>query len=424
MKSTSYAIAAAVALVFGAPAHSFAQSQVVVTYDHMNSDLRYQQAGDDEKTHRIGLSAKGDHLPVAEGGKFCIRIIHANPLLYTYASSSKELSSAQPSGLADLLAGLAPFSKAYLTASIGAAGADGSTHTIDGLNKYSADVNQLLLQQTNLAKLKIESDKIPRFDSTAAMAANFAATARNKDAEATKAYGAALEEAKGSESQKMIVENLHSLQQTTMTAIVASAEEFTAAAAHTDDLLCTDVKDKDLHVVLGITSKHPKGATPFRKAGDELVGVDIEPQSTTAFEVGTMGMLSLNLPRKTFAIQNGVIAEGRDSSVDRKVGVLALGRLWPVSWLWTAIGVSKGKDPSPDVFLGFVARSGWKLTGVHVGLGVGLMLANVPVGLGSDAKVGSALPAKVENLDKIIIRDYRPGVGVTLSLTGLQLSKP
>jgi hypothetical protein len=68
-----------------------------------------------------------------------------------------------------------------------------------------------------------------------------------------------------------------------------------------------------------------------------------------------------------------------------------------------------------DVFIGLTLRSGNSLVGPRIGLGLGLALSRVPVGV-SQGTVGGALPADVKNVDDIVQRSFRAGLGVTFAV--------
>jgi hypothetical protein len=67
------------------------------------------------------------------------------------------------------------------------------------------------------------------------------------------------------------------------------------------------------------------------------------------------------------------------------------------------------------VFVGMTFRGGASFIGGRINAGVGLALTRVPVGV-SQGSVGSALPADVQNVDDVIQRDFRPGLGVTFAV--------
>jgi hypothetical protein len=92
-----------------------------------------------------------------------------------------------------------------------------------------------------------------------------------------------------------------------------------------------------------------------------------------------------------------------------------------LGWLWLGFGVSTGKDlKDPDLFVGPVVRTRGKLVGSYITIGAGYIRSAVPTGLSSGA-VGQKLPPNVSNLESVVVRSYKGGFGLLLSLSGLEL---
>ena len=90
--------------------------------------------------------------------------------------------------------------------------------------------------------------------------------------------------------------------------------------------------------------------------------------------------------------------------------------------LWAAAGVAKGFDISPDLFVGATLRAGESVAGTNIVVGAGLTVAKVVVGL-SEGREGGAVPTDATDVQQIVKHEYRPGVGVILSVSGLSLAR-
>jgi hypothetical protein len=90
--------------------------------------------------------------------------------------------------------------------------------------------------------------------------------------------------------------------------------------------------------------------------------------------------------------------------------------------LWGAVGVARGASIAPDLFVGLALRAGESVVGTNMIVGAGLSLSKVVVGL-SEGREGAALPSDVTDVQKIGAREYRAGIGVILTVSGLSLAK-
>jgi hypothetical protein len=220
---------------------------------------------------------------------------------------------------------------------------------------------------------------------------------------------------------------LRFLQQMIDSVSVARVKEFDDAAALADKLgsdqtsLCSSPLKSD-RIRVGLSIKATTKTDVDRDVGDTVTYVLADPVSTADFELGAGALLAVGINASKFAVKNGLIAQSFDNGPIFHPGVFAMGRLGVISWLWAAVGAAKGTVATPDLFIGLIARSGSTVVGTHVSVGAGLALAQVPTGL-SQGTVGSALPTNVTDIDNIISRSYKSGLGLTFTVSGLDFSK-
>jgi hypothetical protein len=139
------------------------------------------------------------------------------------------------------------------------------------------------------------------------------------------------------------------------------------------------------------------------------------------FELVPAAVLSFDMQgRRRFGIDNGVVRGRDDKRPMFNPGLLALGRV--AGPLWAAAGVARGYDISPDLFVGATLRAGESVAGTNIIIGAGLSVAKVVVGL-SEGKEGGAVPTDATDVQQIVKREYRQGVGVILSVSGLSLAR-
>jgi hypothetical protein len=126
-----------------------------------------------------------------------------------------------------------------------------------------------------------------------------------------------------------------------------------------------------------------------------------------------------NVPR--FALRDGVVRTENGDGDFVRPGVFLLLRPWPSKWLWLGLGGTTGEDlAKPDQFVGLVARLGGSLAKRSFTVGVGYIRSAVASSL-DGVSDGQPLPAGVDDLQKITVLKYKGGIGLLLSLSGLEL---
>lgn len=442
-------LAVGTALVLGSttPQVLHAQKHWTIIYRHSaagSADLQYRRPGDRTDRPRGGLGS-GDMLTVPQGSTVCFVVDQANPLLYTYQAASKTVAVTAPDNLDAIVKALAPVissttgpsnasvlsASAAVKATLSSSTADSATRATANaqLAKLTAELVQLDLYARTLDTLKTSVSELTKLKASSDDYKQFSDVMTKADA-LRSTFDAALKAA--NESQKaarksvaednVILGQLAALQDVLVQNGAANYAEFVDANKRLADELCTTVKESRTQFVLGTKSRRGDGTKPARLVKDTVATVILEPRSDAAFEVAAGFMLGPSLSRSSFALKDGVVVDNPTEDPLVRPGVFAMGRLWDAGWLWASIGATKGKEATPDLFFGLVARPGLSLAITQLTLGAGLGLFQVPVGLTKGA-VGTALPKDVTDLDKIIDRRYRAGLALTFNLTGLSTGK-
>jgi len=407
------------------------------TKDPERITLYYSMPGWDTTRVARGL-AFGDRLPVRQGGRACVRLVDANPMLYTYSKSAEAIQVSPPEGLAILVDGLK---------ALGAA-SGGGISAFTGLSKQTENQvklrQELSFMQTRGAAIEDSSHMEDYNEALASLGdalknietlrlrdkgdwpgqmaehEGLQKTASDELAGAEKKYQDAKKRATPAESK--VLAQLYKLQSISAGRIQSIGKEFREADSQMGVPLCTKVDKDRMKMTLSVKQRLSEVEKLNYGVSDSMVVLELEPQSDVAFELAPGAMLGPRIPRPKFSVRDGVIASEPDEDPLIRPGIFALGRLWEMGWLWGSIGVTKGKEAQPDIFLGVVARPGLSLVGTQLSIGAGLGLFQVPVRL-KGGVVGQPLPADVGDVDKIIERAYRSGLGVTFSLSGFDLTQ-
>jgi hypothetical protein len=424
-------LAAAVAtlVLMSYPARVAAQ-RATVYYDH-------SPAGGDASA-RMGYMAPGSAtrleqrpprpIEVDENGQVCFVIDHANPLLYSYAISTKALTVDTPSEFGTVASAFTAALGA-LTSGLGAA-ASGVTEPEDqqALREYSDSVTTLVSAARALDSLKWASESEPVFDSTYARAQVLIRRGRvaNQVADALyKKWGATTAVWVGAGARVM-----QELKSTPLARLGELDTEFSAARTASRSRLCTDVGRSGVSAALSITPKatppRTSGVTLDRptdsKDGKPVASVEVDPQSTALFEVAPGAVVNLAVrDRREFRLENGVVrASSGSPTFDPGLFVnIRTGRRSPI---WATFGViqSEGRKAAP--FIGILQRFGYSLSGPHATLGIGVSILEVTTELTKGA-VDQPLPADVTRLEDIVRRERKPALGVTFTVSGFEFGK-
>lgn len=412
-----------------------AQRNVTVYWAHSaqaNGELSYRLPGDDESRRRGGLGS-GQRLTVRQGAQVCFRVVNANPLLYTYAAGSKVVSVAPPEGLSEVVGGVqtiiagmgvkaGPPANAALRgeapdAALARLRQDSTNNARAwlALREYAVDIQHTLDTLKALDDLRLNSDSYA-FDAVIARArelrTGFAAAQQAAVRQRTRA-----DSILGKEDR--VVVQLRALEAITADRFAARLAEFEEANARRDDPLCATVDKDRLRLSLTTKSRGVDGANLRRVVAEDVVAVELDPQSDVAFEVAPGVLVGVGVKRQTFSLVDGVVRSEETTDAIARPALFALGRLWPMGWLWAGMGVAQGSNGAPDAFLGIVLRPSVSLAETQLSVGAGLGYFQVADRLKA-GQVGESLPPDVGNLDDNIERKGKVGLAITVNISGLK----
>jgi hypothetical protein len=345
---------------------------------------------------------------VPSGGKICVVVEDGNPLLFSYSVTSAIVPYTAPAGLTDLVA--------QLQTRFPSAIAGQSAERLPAMETFPSLVQKLaLVRQKALEDLRLHSDEFDHFSRVADSAKVLYNSAKFDNEGADEKWAAA------NDADRVSWQDLRILQTVSWQRIAALNGSFITAAAVDGKDLCTKIDHDHVKVTLKITQLVTGDEAKYlaRRVPKSDLAFDIDPESTAQFEVGA-GTLITSFVNKghSFAVENGVVVD-RPYGTAWRLGAFAMAR-WRSSPLWGAIGVAKSDTNQPDYFFGSVARLGNILTGPSLSIGAGIVYTNAPVGLKGGAVVGTQLPSKIDKIEDAVVRQYQPGLGVTITVTGLK----
>jgi hypothetical protein len=340
---------------------------------------------------------------------------HANTLLYTYTAASKSVTTEAPTGLASLLSSIVPIITAIEKSSNARGYLATSRDAEADLLQYAREVQHIADIASNLDDVRSETDAEPGLGRAAHAADSLAQVAETENTSAAKLFTA--------HRSDTVFVLLRDVQTSAFSHITAESQEIRLAAAASDPTFCALLDDSRVRTTLAVTRKFKvaSGELPLRPARDSVFSVVSDPLSTRVFELVPAAVLSFDMQgRRRFGIDNGVVRGREDRRPMFNPGMLALGRV--AGPLWAAAGVAKGFDVSPDLFVGATLRAGESVIGTNIVVGAGLSVSKVVVGL-SEGREGAAVPSDATDLQQIVKREYRTGVGVIFSVSGLSLAR-
>lgn len=373
--------------------------------------VTHRLASDDTSRRRAGLPSR---LDIDQGSRACVVVERANPVLYSYALAARPIKVAPPDTMAATL-------KALMALAQGAtpSAAIGGITAIVGLKpagtapdpSFGAAVAAVYRQYLTLVDLKAASDTTTDFPQLARrIATTFADSVRSFNKVADGVFDAL------ATKTEITTRMLRAQQLETMQRATSIAEEFATAASTLADPICTPALSGRNRVVLAIAPQQ-SGKEVARATGDSVLAFTVEAASDQDFEFGA-GMMINTLARRatTLAVENGVVVEKPGDDVLIRPIFLGHYRNWGQRWLYATIGTAMAGKRFSDLFLGATSRFGVR-SGVGVTFGIGLALSEQVVGL-SQGRIGEPLPADVANLTDITRTVLKPGLGISLALSG------
>lgn len=393
--------------------------QATVFYDHrpgsvgVLSRVTYRDHNDLVDARRAGLPKR---LTVPRGGTACFVVENANSVLYSYSVGARSEAIEVPEALGDLL----PTIQMVLNAAM----ARGFSMESPTFEKYALEVAQVQAQLSILQSTRSGSDKTV---SIAEAAASVRQALGNVVAAATNAEHTynALRKPLGAGSTRedtlrlVALDVLRAHQAGLVSRAMSIGDAFDTAAAADGEALCVPVEHDRARVFLSVARRDPEAARS-RPHGDTLVAFEVDALSDAVFEVIPGAVLSLVTQDKlSFRLSDGVVRSDADRNPRLRAGVLALARAWAPTWIWGGFGVSAESKGVADLFVGPVGRFGFQGNGPAINMGVGLSLSWINTGLKNGAVLDQPLPPGAKDLDAVVDREMRAGVGVVFTVSGL-----
>ncbi len=390
-----------VVLITVARAASAMAQDAYVFYDHrpgaanLDARLSYIRSGAESAQRQIGRPPR---LAIPPGSQLCVQVLNRNAVLYAYSLTATKVA-------ADTIPGLAALIK-QLT--------DALQHrqAIAGHEPYLYAVANLFAGLQAMQAYQLASDTVVDFTLAAEEMAHRSRSATTLDSLATVAL-----KALGPDTTLPEVILLRAVHVDLSKRVKKIGGSFRQALGTVHDPICTPVAASRLRVTVKIArTSVDTTAPPQRPVGDTVIAVDVDPRDDRTFllEPGTL-LSAFTQDKSTISLKNGVITQAPDHSPAFHAGVFALARPTSIRWLWATVGVATSDNAVSDVFIGITLRGGASLVGGRIALGAGLAMSRVPVGV-SQGAVGGALPADVKNVDEIVQRGFRMGLGVNLAV--------
>jgi hypothetical protein len=388
-------------LIALAPIGSVVAQDAYVYYDHhpgaasLDGRLSYVRSGRDAGSAQTG---RPPLLVVPSGSQLCIQVVNRNEVLYSYTRTAETLP-------ADTIAGLSALFK-KVTGALATRDA-----AVSKYDSYVREVAHLYAMLESMRASQLASDTVVDFTRAAAEIARLSGEAADTNRAATVAY-----QALGGDTAVQ-VRLLRAVHAYVWSRIELISTRFRRALDSVNDPICTEVGTNRLRVTLKIArTSVDTNVTPQRPVGDTVLTVDVNPRDDRAFllQPGTI-LSAFTQDKSTISLNGGIVAQTPDHGLGVHAGVFAMARAGSIRWLWVTLGVATSDQGVSDVFVGMTFRGGASFIGGRINAGVGLALTRVPVGV-SQGSVGSALPADVQNVDDVIQRDFRPGLGVTFAV--------
>jgi len=386
------------------------------------------ERGDDSRIHRLGDPRRID---VKNGERMCVQVTEPNTLLYRYTLSATEEVSATPSGYASFLTAIGGLFGSAGGALGVASALDASRQSMlfresqgestKPIDSYRDLVTSLAITLPNQATAMItRSDAGPP-----APLINFAGVLdslgriiRSMDSVADSA--AKLRDKIGPEEK--LKEPLAALEAVAIKNLEKLREEYVDARTLAEKPVSTTVKDHPTRLYLSAKSI-AADAKPKRPVGDSIYAISADPRVTdrTSFSVGGFIVPWVSGRRAFESDAQGVVRETKNQPLDPQVAAFLQVRSG-ASPFWLALGAGTGPGKMPSYVLGAVWRP-QDIVGAKMdaSLGVGMVYqTGTIIGLSDPTQLDKVLPAG-KSVNDVVQRSKRVGVGVMLSITGLDI---
>lgn len=381
----------------------------------------FKEYGDDGSMRRTGDLRRID---VPNGGNVCVQLIEPNTLLYQYALTASEEVTATPSGYTTLLSTIGGLFSKKAGMSFMALLPDEASNA----ERYRDLVMELYETLPNKAAALIAASDAGPPDSLTSFAGVLEALGRivqQMQVDATNA--ATIRKGFGADNTSLAPFDI--LEAEGVKKLESLRDNLQRARAAANRPVCAVVKDHPTRLHLSAKSIAPD-AKPKRAVGDSIYAVSADPRVTDRTSIGIGGFIVPWVSgRKAFeADDKGFVRETKNQNLDPQVAAFLQVRSG-ITPLWLEIGAGTGPGKKPSYLLGAVWRP-QDIVGAKMdaSLGVGMVYqTGTVVGLADPAQLDAVLPVG-KTVGDVVTRASRVGVGVTLSITGLDIesliSKP
>jgi hypothetical protein len=386
----------------------------------------WKDYGDDVNLRRTGDLRRID---VPNGGKVCVQLIEPNTLLYQYALAASEEVTETPTGYTTLLSAVGGlFSKSTGMSFSVTRASDQTRGDAENDSIYKTAVMNLYETLPNeAATLIAASDAGPpgSLSSFGGVLDSLGRIIQQMQAAATQA--ATIRKGLGDRASSLAPFDV--LEAEGVKKLATLTENVQKARENAISPVCAVVKDHPTRLHLSAKAIAPD-AKPKRAVGDSIYAVSADPRVTDRTSIGVGGFI---IPwvsgRRAFeADDKGIVRETKNQPLDPQVATFLQVRSM-ITPIWLQIGAGTGPGKKPTYLLGAVWRP-QDIVGAKMdaSLGVGMVYqTGTVVGLSDPAQLDAALPTG-KTVNDVVTRAKRVGVGVTLSITGLDIesliSKP
>ncbi len=404
-------VASVLVLRLSGDAHA---QDATIYFDHISplvgapAAITFQQANGDVSKHMRGYPRL---IEVPRGGRVCVQVQNGNPLLYNYTIKAETLKVENDSALKAFIAALQPLLPATRRIA-----PDPAKPPIDN---YRSTLISLFQIMRAIDSLKWRSDS-SSFPEELQLEQELYASARGLNGQAEKL------KADPVTGPQLKAHAEYGLLAVAHDAIWARITTFHKAFADANREYarprCVAVDTRRLKVQFTIAVREkPTDGTLLRPVSDTFT-VEVEPVTTSRIEVAAGLLYGSVSDVPTFALQADSVVSRSDGSMNIwHPGIFLLLRPFESRRIWASVGVSTAKDlTKPDQFYGFVTRLGGDLQTHQVTIGIGAIQTAVPSAL-KVGRVGEKLPSNIPRLEDNITYNYRWGIGVMFSLSGLEL---
>jgi hypothetical protein len=359
---------------------------------------------------------------VAASESVCYVVHGANPLLYTYSATAVDVPVAPNADLAKIAEQIGSLittmsANPQVKGLVFSPRADTVKATYQGLVRILA-VDYL----KDAARIRRESDGFPSFAVTFARDTALWSRVKTTDAAAEQAY----DELKKAGVEASVAD-IRSLQKYAFDNLRHAHEQVETAAnlmqpGHEALQVCKPMlKGRTRFGLLIKPRADAAPVVPARRVSadkEELAAFTIDPQYTERFRVAPGLFVAGGFSGdRNVGVADGKLTVEPTGRTYTRTGMAAMARA--TKYIWPTIAVAKGDGATVDLFAGLQLRAGNLVFGPDLSVGVGVAWMEVPIGA-KGLRAGDPVPNETK-LENIISRERQFGLGVTFTITGLNL---